>query len=415
MTDVFAHRMGGRDTWLVRPAIEGHEQNYEWRGPYNRFVEGLRDTVLAWLDADIDAARQYVASLLGSGVEIAERVGIHILDRRFDVLRDITPRAISPALFDAGHRHELHHFLGHHFQNLTDEERAEVLHSIRNLPTSDRGSDSERIRLRNQQNWLKSIAGKGYEPADSWLAAINDTLGDSANFVPPDFNSYHRMRWGFGPTPHNAEELVALARGGKIIEFVNSFTPSNSWDGPSTRSLSDALIEAVGAAPDTFLDQLSQFLDAKPEYQYSVIAGYKKLWDAGSREEGALPWDHIWAKLIDFFEAILTNEEFWQGKVDNDDEQVLSPTRQWIPPEIAEFLRAGTRNDEKAYAPELLPRTLRLVEILLDKSQPQAEPREGDALNGAINTDRGKALEALFDHALRLCRLSDKADGVRHG
>ena len=89
---------------------------------------------------------------------------------------------------------------------------------------------------------------------------------------------------------------------------------------------------------------------------------------------------------------------------------MLSPTRQWIPPEIAEFLRAGTRNDEKAYAPELLPRTLRLVEILPDKSEPQAEPREGDALNGAINADRGKALEALFDHALRLCRLSDKAE-----
>jgi hypothetical protein len=409
-TDVFAHTMGGRDSWLFRPAIEDHEQNYEWRGPYNRFVEGLRDTVLAWLDADINAARQYVASLLVAGVEIVERIGIHILDRRFDVLRDITPRAISPTLFDAGHLHELYHFLGHHFQNLNDEERAEILRNIQNLPTPDRGNDSERIRLRNQQNWLKSIAGKGYEPVDSWLGAINEALGDPANFVPSDFNSYRQMRWGSGPTPHTAEELVALARAGKIIEVVNSFTPSNSWEGPSTRSLSDALIEAVGIEPDTFLDQLSQFLDAKPEYQYSVIAGYKKLWDARGEEERALPWRRIWPKLIDFFEAILTNDEFWEGKVDNDDEQALSPTRQWIPPEIAEFLRAGTRNDEKAYAPELLPRTLRLVEILLDKSEPQAEPREGDALNGAINTDRGKALEALFDHALRLCRLSDKAE-----
>ena len=41
---------------LFRPAIEEHQQNYDWRGPYNRFVEGLRDSVLAWLDADTDAA-----------------------------------------------------------------------------------------------------------------------------------------------------------------------------------------------------------------------------------------------------------------------------------------------------------------------------------------------------------------------
>ena len=57
----------------------------------------------------------------------------------------------------------------------------------------------------------------------------------------------------------------------------------------------------------------------------------------------------------------------------------------------------------------LLPRTLPLVAILLDKSGPQAEPRDGDALNGAINTAKGKAIEALLDHALRRCRLSDKA------
>src|SRR5229473_7538172 len=92
------------------------------------------------------------------------------------------------------------------------------------------------------------------------------------------------------------------------------------------------------------------------------------------------PWDRIWPKLIDFFEAILTNEAFWKDEVA--DEPVLSPTRRWIPPAIAEFLRSGTRSDDKAFAPELLPRTLPLVAILLDKSERQAEPRDGDALNG---------------------------------
>jgi hypothetical protein len=96
---------------------------------------------------------------------------------------------------------------------------------------------------------------------------------------------------------------------------------------------------------------------------------------------------------------------FWKGEVVDEE---LSPTRDWVPPAISEFLRAGTRSDDKAYAPDLLPRTLRLVVILLDKSNPQAEPREGDALNGAINTAKGKAIEALLDHALRRCRLSDK-------
>jgi len=405
--EVFAHAMGGRDTWVFRPAIEEHQQNYNWRGPYNRFVEGLRDSVIAWLDADTDAARPYAESLLDSGVEIVERIAIHILDQRFEALRDLVPNAISPALFDAGHRHELHLFLEHHFQQLTEDEKARVLDIIRDLPLPDRGDDSERIRLGIQRNWLTPIAGQGYEPADTWLAELNEALGTSAMFARANFNSYHEMRWGFGLTPHEAQELVAFAQAGTIVHRLNEFTPSNSWDGPSKRSLSDSVIDAVGAAPDPFVEQLPQFLHAKPEYQYAILARLKQLWDAWDGKQAGPPWDRIWPKLIDFFEAILNNEEFWKGEIV--DEPELSPTRDWIPPAIAEFLREGTRSDDKAYAPELLPRTLSLVTILLEKSEPQAEPSNGDALNGAINTAKGKAIEALLDHALRRCRLSDEA------
>ncbi len=398
--------MAGRDTWLFRPAIEEHQQNHDWRGPYNRFVEGLRDALLAWLDADPDTARPYVEGLLASGTEILERIAIHILDERFEAVRNLAPKVVSPAVFDAGHRHELHQFLDHHFQQLTDDEKAAILDIIRGLPLPDRGEDSERIRLGIQQNWLTPIGGKGYEPADAWLAELNQALGGSAMFAHPDLNSYHEMRWGFGPTPHETQELVAFAEQGTIVDRLNDFTPSDSWDGPSKRSLSDAVTDAVGAAPEVFLGQLPRFLTAKPEYQYAVIAGFKKLWDGWDGKQPGLPWGRIWPSLIDFFEAVLTNEEFWKGEVG--DEPALSPTRDWIPPVIAEFLRAGTRSDDKAYAPNLLSRALRLILILLGKSEPQREPRDGDALNGAINTAKGKVIEALLDHALRCCRLSDK-------
>ena len=102
LTDVFARATGGRDTWLFRPAIEDHPQNYDWRGPYNRFVEGLRNTVLAWLDNDAATARPYVEALLASGSEIAERVAVHLVDQRFEALRELAPKLITPALFDFG-------------------------------------------------------------------------------------------------------------------------------------------------------------------------------------------------------------------------------------------------------------------------------------------------------------------------
>lgn len=405
---VFARAMDGRDTWLFRPAIEDHAQNYEWRGPYNRFVEGLRHTVIAWVDSDARTARPYVENLFDSGSEIVERVAIHLVDQRFETLRALVPKAISPAFFDSGHRHELHLFLKSHFQQFTEAEKAATLDAIRGLPLPDRGEDSERIRRGIQQNWLLAIAGQGYEPADTWLAELTSAEGAMQVIEHPDFNSYHEMRWGFGPTPHNVEELVAFAERGTIVDQLNAFVPPNTWGGPSKRSLSDAVIDAVGAAPQVFLERLPQFLNAKPEYQYAVIAGFKKLWDASDGKQQGLAWDgDVWPKLIDFFDALLNSDGLWKGETAA--EPVLSPTRDWIPPVISEFLRAGTRSDDKAYAPDLLPRTLQLVVILLEKSEPQEEAAEGDALNRAINTAKGKAIEALLDHALRRCRLADRA------
>ena len=186
------------------------------------------------------------------------------------------------------------------------------------------------------------------------LARAEGALGQPPH---PEFNSYHETRWGFGPTPHNVEELVTFAERGTIVDQLNAFAPSNVWDGPSKRSLSDAVIDAVGAAPQVFLDRLPQFLKAKPEYQYAVIAGFKKLWDAWDGKQQSLAWDLIWPKLIDFFEALLTDQAFWAGEVAQ--EPTLSPTRDWIPPVTAEFLRAGTRSDDKAFAPDLLPEPCR--------------------------------------------------------
>jgi hypothetical protein len=110
-------------------------------------------------------------------------------------------------------------------------------------------------------------------------------------------------------------------------------------------------------------------------------------------------------KLVGLFEQILTGQGFWTEPVTDDGS--LSPNRNWIPAVISEFQRPGTRTDKKAYDPALLPRTWSLTKILLKESDAEQEASEGDALNKAINTSKGTAVEAPFDHALRWCRVND--------
>jgi hypothetical protein len=409
LRDLFAQENAGRMTYLLRPAIEDHRQNHSYRGPQNCLVEGLRNVLLGWVDHDAASASSFNERLLTDDSEIVRRIAIHLVDARFEALRSSVPLLLSPEIFDMGHLHELYVLLKDRFQLFTEEEKAATLNAIREIRRPNKGDDSERLQRSGQRRWLSAVAGHGYEPADKWFQELvsDHTLGGISPY--PDFHMYVESRWGFGPTPHGFQELVAYAEDGNLIEKLNAFIPRDSWNGPTTRSLSDSLVEAVGFAPKIFLARLSSFLTTKRAYQYSIIAGFKKLWDAWDGETADFNWCEAWPKLIEFFEAILGNDHFWTETVAEDGTR--APNRDWIPSIISEFLRAGTRTDERAYAPDLLPRTWSLIKILLKKSEAQHKPSECDALNYAINTSKGKAIEALFDHALRCCRVSDAATG----
>jgi hypothetical protein len=77
---------------------------------------------------------------------------------------------------------------------------------------------------------------------------------------------------------------------------------------------------------------------------------------------------------------------------------------------VADALRAGTQDDEHAYAPALLPQGQAIINALLQR--PPAETKlTDDPMSTAINTPKGRVIEALFSHALRVCRVADQTTG----
>jgi hypothetical protein len=167
------------------------------------------------------------------------------------------------------------------------------------------------------------------------------------------------------------------------------------------------LEEAIALKPELFVNLFAVFVHAKRPFQYGLIAGFKRVWDAANEKQTLLDWGRAWGELVGFFERLVLDPGFWAEQVAED--QDLTPNRDWIPPAVAEFLRAGTRDDEKAYAPALLPRTWLLIETLLNRCDAVENAEEADAMTQAINSPKGKAVEALFSHALRACRISDRA------
>ena len=62
LRELFERSFDGHMTHLLRPAIEEHSQNRSWHGAPNRFVEGLRDVLLSWVDQDAAGAKSFVES-----------------------------------------------------------------------------------------------------------------------------------------------------------------------------------------------------------------------------------------------------------------------------------------------------------------------------------------------------------------
>lgn len=84
--EIYHQRDHALESWLWRPAIEEHSQNHSWEGPKNRFVEGVRDVLLNWIDHDPRAAQPFVLDLLRDGDEIVRRIGIYVLNKRWTAL-----------------------------------------------------------------------------------------------------------------------------------------------------------------------------------------------------------------------------------------------------------------------------------------------------------------------------------------
>jgi hypothetical protein len=417
-SNIFAERLSGvfdpeksvPSHWS-RPTIEESDQNSPIEEPGDRFVEGLRDVLLHWVDHNPVSARDYVRSMLSGDTDIIRRIAIHTLNHRWAELRELYLPAVSSDLFCDEHLHELYQLLNSHFGSFSEQEKAKTLEAIRNIPPSE-GEDRERWLKRNQRNWLSAIVNQGYEPVDQWYRELEADPEIGRLFKYPSLHSYHESWSGPGPSPYSTQQLVQHARQGTLVDALHAFTEPDGFQGPetpTTRALVDILSEAVKQHAEIFVEILPTFSHAKRPFQYGVINGLMHLWnDTGKNREQQVDWDRAWIALIEFFSSLLNDRGFWEEEVVED--QNMTPNRDWIPPLIASFLKAGTQSDQHAYPESLLPKTWQLINLLLENVQPNEDVGD-DPMFTAINSGKGKAIEALFNHALRACRVSDIATG----
>ena len=402
---IFSDKRRSYGSTLWRPAIDANPQNLGFRAAENRFVEGMRDALEGWIEAAPEVATSYVSGALGDDSEIIRRIALHTVTEHFELLRGQFERIIAPGLFNSGHRHELYRLLSERFGEMSPAGKAAVIDAIRKLPLPSTGENLERRLKFSQQEWLSAI--KLHPEAAPWYAELmaDPELGPVSDH--PDFLSYHETQWGPGSPPFGTDFLIAFAEDGSLIERLNGFTTKDFWKGPTMGGLVAALEGAVASFPNTFLPILNEFHSAKIAFRHAVIQGFKRLFDPSNDKKPDFDWKNAWPKLMAFFTECIADANLW-AKEDEQNGIELVPTAAWMRTLIASFLEAATRDDKTAYPAELLPRGWVIIRTLLDRA-PESELSFSDPMTHALNTEKGHAIGALYNHALRTCRLAKGA------
>lgn len=396
----------GDASHFVRPAVEEHSRNCSDASLENSFVAALRDVLLSWCDVDGAGAKDCVKRLLRSDVQMLRRTGIHVLNKRWSLLGGIYPDVVAPELFQEGQVHELYALLKERFEAFSDVEKARTLEAVRRIPPPAGEDAARQLRFR-QFRWLSAIASTRCESVAKWLSELR-SAGVSVSDH-PDFNVYvgGSTFGGLGNSPYQARDLVAFAEDRSLVERLNTFRPADDPRGPTVEALAGALSQAVRVSPETFRKTLPEFVDAARPYQIGVINGFKAFWEASRETRPTFDWDGGWREVVEFFDAITGDDRFWS---DADGNREIA-ARDSTVCDMADFLKGGTDDDAHACPESVLPKALTLIRRFLENVDSTAGADDRDPMMSAVNAARGRTIEALFSHALRCCRMSDRRSG----
>lgn len=388
---------------IWRAAIEDHGQNHSVDDVEDIILEGYRDSLSAHIEEVPVAAKEYIDRILESPFETIKRIAIYALDQHYQHLSQLVDRVIVSQYFTRNFRHEMWHLLRNHYSQFSLDEKRLVQKAIASLVVEENGQQSEGATAYRRATWLSAIKDYGEDVALLYRHYV-EVVGAEPEH--PDFSSYMS---GTGSIDHQSpiskDELLSLDIE-QLVNRLESYHDTGRFGEPGLEGLVKALRQIIKEEPLRFYNQLHRFSRLDLAYVYEIIDAYGELW----REKAQLPWEELWENLLAFCEGILGQERFWSA--DNAQEKTgFVANRYWVVGAIGRLIENCTKSDEHAIPEKFLPQVERVLLILLEKEGGEEFKPDSDAVLVAINSPRGRCIEALINLTLRSCRLADKHRG----
>jgi hypothetical protein len=397
------------DTWsaIWLPAIEDHEQNKYRDDAENLIVEAYRESLAGFIQTSANSGFEYVAAMLSGDYQTVKRIAIHAIGENVRVCSELLPSLISPDFLHESFRHEMWQLLHEHYDRLSASDKDKLRDIIGQIVYEDEeGNLLEGATAYSRSNWFAAIKDFGERESDLYYRCVKVSGVEPDH---PSFSSYISSGTVVHQSPVALDDLKRMSIE-ELAEVLESYRgDSESFHEPGIEGLSRALKDVVKSSPLAFYGNLEKFLDCDLAYVHQIIEAYRDI-RAGQEK---LPWNAIWPALLDFCNSIVKAERFWNEENAAQRSSFVA-NRYGVVSAIAMLIESGTKSDENAFDPELMGAAEGVLCILLERETGNEFKEDSDAVSIAINSPRGRSIQALINMALRACRLEDRERKKNH-
>lgn len=392
------------NSYIWRPAIEDHEQNWNSR-LWDVLVVAIRDSAERIIQSGQATIEEAVNFLEQRRWKVFQRIALHLLRVFCEQAETLAmERLMNRALLeDFQVHHEYALLLREYFPSLSQEAQATILGWIEAAPdeegyrrqaeaTGAVPSDEEIISYR--EIWqLQLLAWIGRENLPPEWQARYQTLVERHGEIPhPEFLVYNTGIIVGPISPKSVDELKAMSVA-EIVEFLRGWVPPEGIFGtPTPEGLGRVLADAVVDAPERFALEARRFQGLGPTYVRHLLFG---LWESLRQNKS-----FDWAPVLDLCQWVVEQPREIEGRR-------VKPTEadpDWGPTRgvIADLLADGSVSLPIQFRDQVW----RILKPLTQDPDPTPEDESRylssnwDTATRSINTVRGKAMHAVVRYAL---------------
>jgi hypothetical protein len=395
--------INGNDKWsnIWRNAIPEHKQNIGKDDADDIVLKLFRDSMLGYIQSDQTAeANKKLSDIIASDYQTIKRIGIYVASECFGIINEETVNfIIGSKNFNDKYRHELWHFLNKNFSEFNNEQKASVIESISGLiVTNDKTGVAEgKPTAYKQANWFAAIKDVD-EDANTKYQQCFDIAGIEPDH--PDFSCYTGGGVVVDESPLSVSELAAMLESPtELVKFLNEYKHVGNFGEPGLEGLVKTFGALVSLDDCVVLNNLEYFVDLKPHYLNEIFDSYSKLW----AEKKQIAWGILWPKLLSFSYTLFQKDSFWQS-ADNDESGPFIGDKHWVVSTYCRLVESGCEKEARAFDLSLSETVKNTLEVILNRQNGSDFKNDSDAVTIAINSPRGRCLEAYIKLALYQCK-----------